>query len=125
SVDIGDSATLCCCVSKKQYGMMAWFKQPTRKKPQTIVTFYTAAGNKFNEEFEIFHFQLEKSSNCFNLTILNITQADKAVYYCALTRPNIVFAEGTYLKIKGTVTLAVKNILKLLVCLLPLLFIGE
>ncbi|KAF7706959.1 hypothetical protein HF521_018177 [Silurus meridionalis] len=38
SVDIGDSATLRCCISEKQYGMVTWFKQPTRKKPQTIVS---------------------------------------------------------------------------------------
>ncbi|XP_046704961.1 uncharacterized protein LOC124385745 isoform X6 [Silurus meridionalis] len=99
SVDIGDSATLRCCISEKQYGMVTWFKQPTRKKPQTIVRSFVTAGDTFNDGFNESHFQIERSTNCINLSILNTFQSDEATYYCAVTRPNIVFAEGTYLKI--------------------------
>ncbi|XP_046704957.1 uncharacterized protein LOC124385745 isoform X2 [Silurus meridionalis] len=102
SVDIGDSATLRCCISEKQYGMVTWFKQPTRKKPQTIVRSFVTAGDTFNDGFNESHFQIERSTNCINLSILNTFQSDEATYYCAVTRPNIVFAEGTYLKINET-----------------------
>ncbi|XP_060782780.1 uncharacterized protein LOC132889996 [Neoarius graeffei] len=101
SVDFGDSATLQCCVSEKKFGMMAWFKQPTRKKPQFIVKFFKTSGETFGSGFQKSRFQIERSSNCFNLTILNTTQSDEAMYYCALMTPNLVFADGTYLKIKG------------------------
>ncbi|XP_053091588.1 uncharacterized protein LOC113542931 [Pangasianodon hypophthalmus] len=101
SVDIGDSATLQCCVSEKDFGLMAWFKQAKRIKPQTIVSFFKTAGETFYNGFQNSRFQIERSSDCFNITILNITQSDEAMYYCALTFPNIVFGDGTYLKIKG------------------------
>ncbi|KAI5104806.1 putative immune-type receptor 14b isoform X1 [Silurus meridionalis] len=104
SVDIGDSATLRCCISEKQYGMVTWFKQPTRKKPQTIVRSFVTAGDTFNDGFNESHFQIERSTNCINLSILNTFQSDEATYYCAVTRPNIVFAEGTYLKINGRIS---------------------
>ncbi|XP_017329423.1 uncharacterized protein LOC108268766 [Ictalurus punctatus] len=101
SVDIGDSATLRCCISEKEVGIIAWFKQTNREKPQIIVTVYKSGGEAFYNESQKSHFQIERSSNCFNMIILNITQSDEAMYYCALTSPNLVFADGTYLKIKG------------------------
>ncbi|XP_060783148.1 uncharacterized protein LOC132890352 [Neoarius graeffei] len=101
SVDIGDSATLQCCISENVFGVIAWFKQPNRKKPQIIVRVYKTAGDTFYSEFQKSHFQIERSSNCFNLIILNIIQSDEAMYYCALTDLMPVFADGTYLKIKG------------------------
>ncbi|XP_060783127.1 uncharacterized protein LOC132890334 [Neoarius graeffei] len=101
SVDIGDSATLQCCISEKVFGMIAWFKQPNRKKPQIIVRVYKSAGERFSNESQKSRFQIERSSNCFNLIILNIIQSDEAMYYCALTDSSLVFADGTYLKIKG------------------------
>ncbi|XP_060782777.1 uncharacterized protein LOC132889993 [Neoarius graeffei] len=101
SVDIGDSATLQCCISENVVGVIAWFKQPNRKKPQIIVTVFKTAGETFYNESQKSRFQIERSSNCFKMKILNIIQSDEAMYYCALTRPNLVFADGTYLKIKG------------------------
>ncbi|XP_053538277.1 uncharacterized protein LOC128633484 [Ictalurus punctatus] len=101
SVDIGDTATLQCCVSKNIFGMIYLFKQPNRKNPQLIVKFYKNAGETFYNGFQESRFEIERSSNCFNMTILNIVQSDEAMYYCALTSPNTVFADGTYLKIKG------------------------
>ncbi|XP_053487913.1 uncharacterized protein LOC128612035 [Ictalurus furcatus] len=101
SVNTGDSATLRCCISEKEVGMIAWVKQPNRKKPQIIVRVYKSGGETFFNGFQDSHFQIERSSNCRNLTILNIIQSDEAMYYCALTRPNLVFGDGTYLKIKG------------------------
>ncbi|XP_053538314.1 uncharacterized protein LOC108268779 [Ictalurus punctatus] len=101
SVNIGDSATLRCCISENEVGMMAWFKQPNRKKPQSIVQLYKSSGETFYNESQKSHFQIERSSNCFNLIILNIIQSDEAMYYCARIRPNAVFGDGTYLKIKG------------------------
>ncbi|KAG7328858.1 hypothetical protein KOW79_007032 [Hemibagrus wyckioides] len=101
SVNIGDSATLQCCILEKEVGLMVWFKQPNRKKPQIIVTVFKSSGEAFHNGFQNSRFQIERSSNCFNMIILNIIQSDEAMYYCALTRPNIVFGDGTYLKIKG------------------------
>ncbi|KAB5570931.1 hypothetical protein PHYPO_G00219110 [Pangasianodon hypophthalmus] len=101
SVDIGDSATLQCCVSQKEVGLIAWFKQPCRKTTQIIVMLYKSAGDTFYNEFPNSRFQIERSSNCFSMSILNITPSDEAMYYCALMRPSLVFADGTYLKIKG------------------------
>ncbi|XP_060783130.1 uncharacterized protein LOC132890337 [Neoarius graeffei] len=101
SVDIGDSATLQCCISENVVGVIDWFKQPNRKKPQIIVKLFKDVGETFSIEFQNPGFQTEKHLNCFNLTILNIIQSDEAMYYCALTIPSLVFADGTYLKIKG------------------------
>ncbi|XP_053091238.1 uncharacterized protein LOC128318571 [Pangasianodon hypophthalmus] len=107
SVDIGDSATLRCCISEKEIGIIGWFKQLNRKKPQIIVTVYKSGGETFYNGFQKSRFKIEKSSNCFNMTILNTIQSDEAMYYCALTTPDLVFADGTYLKIKGeNVTIA-------------------
>ncbi|XP_034161944.2 uncharacterized protein LOC117597708 [Pangasianodon hypophthalmus] len=107
SVDIGDSATLQCCVSEKVDMMIAWFKQPNRKQPQIIVTLYKSGGETFYNGFQKTHFQIEISSNCFNMTILKTIESDEAMYYCALMDVNPVFGDGTYLKIKGeNVTIA-------------------
>ncbi|XP_053486314.1 uncharacterized protein LOC128611085 [Ictalurus furcatus] len=101
SVDIGDSATLRCCVSENEARIIAWFKQPNRKKPQTVVMVYKSGEETFYNGFQKSHFQIERSSNCFNMIILNIIQSDEAMYYCALKKSNMMFADGTYLKIKG------------------------
>ncbi|XP_047013319.2 uncharacterized protein LOC108268757 isoform X2 [Ictalurus punctatus] len=102
NVNIADSATLRCCILEKNFGVIAWFKQTKRTKPQTIVSFFKTAGETFFNGFQKSHFQIERSSNCFNMIILNTTQSDEAMYYCALTCPNLVFGDGTYLKIKET-----------------------
>ncbi|KAK2839083.1 hypothetical protein Q7C36_013897 [Tachysurus vachellii] len=101
SVNIGDSATLQCCVSENVVGIITWFKQPNREKPQIVVTVYKSAGETFHTGFQKSHFGIERSSNCCNITILIISQSDEAMYYCAMTRPIIVFGDGTYLQIKG------------------------
>ncbi|KAF7706974.1 uncharacterized protein LOC124386275 isoform X2 [Silurus meridionalis] len=100
SVDIGDSATLPCCFSTKHVGIIDFFKQPNRQKLQIMVTVYKTGSETFHHGFQRFRYQIERSSTCFNLTILNTTASDEATYHCAVMRPNIVFAEGTYLKIK-------------------------
>ncbi|XP_060741852.1 uncharacterized protein LOC132856332 [Tachysurus vachellii] len=87
SVNIGDSATLQCCVK--------------RKKPQLIVSFYRTSGETFHNGFQKSHFRIERHSNCFNMIVSSVTQSDEAMYYCALTYPDIVFGDGTYLQIKG------------------------
>ncbi|XP_053361769.1 uncharacterized protein LOC128531706, partial [Clarias gariepinus] len=101
TVDIGDSATLRCCVSENQIGIIELFKQPNRKKPQIILTVYKPNKEIFYNGFQKTDFLIEKFSNCFNVTILHTVQTDEAMYYCALPKPNPVFADGTYLKIKG------------------------
>ncbi|XP_053091781.1 uncharacterized protein LOC128318652 [Pangasianodon hypophthalmus] len=101
SVDTGDSATLQCCISENEFEPIAWFKQPNGKKPQIIVTVYKTAGEAFYNESQKSRFKIERSSNCCNMTILNTIQSDEAMYYCALMRLSLVFADGTYLKIKG------------------------
>ncbi|KAF7706989.1 putative immune-type receptor 14b isoform X1, partial [Silurus meridionalis] len=103
SVDIGASATLRCCVSENEVAVISWFKQQKRQKPQLIVTVYKTTGETFYNESHKSRFRIERFSNCFNTTILNTIQSDEAMYYCALTFSNIVFADGTYLKIKGRI----------------------
>ncbi|KAF5896271.1 uncharacterized protein DAT39_014019, partial [Clarias magur] len=100
SVGIGDSATLRCCISENKIGITAWFKQLTKKTPQIMVTIYKSAGETFHNGFQNSNFLIERSSNCFNMTILKTNQSDEATYYCVLTRPYPVFGDGTYLKIK-------------------------
>ncbi|NP_001187170.1 novel immune-type receptor 13 [Ictalurus punctatus] len=96
SVDIGNSATLQCCLFEKVDEEIIWFKQQNRKQPQIIVRFFKTAGETFYSEFQNPRFRIKKHGNCFNMTISNTTMSDEATYYCAL-----VFADGTYLKIKG------------------------
>ncbi|KAF5896269.1 uncharacterized protein DAT39_014021, partial [Clarias magur] len=100
SVDIGTSATLRCCISENEVGIIAWFKQPNRKKPQLMVTMFKSAGETFYDGFQKSNFLIKRFSNCFNMTILKTTQSDEAMYYCVLMEINPVFADGTYLKIK-------------------------
>ncbi|KAK2839086.1 hypothetical protein Q7C36_013900 [Tachysurus vachellii] len=101
SVNIGDSATLQCCVSENVVGIITWFKQPKREKPQIVVTVYKSAGETFHTGFQESLFRIERSSNCSNITILSVTQSDEAMYYCAVWTPYLVFRDGTYLQIKG------------------------
>ncbi|XP_058253005.1 uncharacterized protein LOC131357750 isoform X2 [Hemibagrus wyckioides] len=101
-VDIGDSATLRCCISERDFGHMAWIKQIKGKKLQLIVDFFETAGETFHTGFNKSRFQIKRFSNCFSMTILNITQSDEAVYFCAITFPNTVFGDGTYLKVEET-----------------------
>ncbi|XP_053486872.1 uncharacterized protein LOC128611413 [Ictalurus furcatus] len=96
SVDIGNSATLQCCVFGIDDEEMIWFKQQNRKQPQIIVRFFKTARETFYNEFQNPRFRIKKHGNCFNMTISNTTMSDEATYYCAL-----VFADGTHLKIKG------------------------
>ncbi|KAM9469801.1 uncharacterized protein Hap1MRO34_011989 [Clarias gariepinus] len=100
SVDIGSSATLRCCISENEVGIIAWFKQPNRQKPRIMVEIYKSAGETFYDGFQKSDFKIERFLNCFNMTILKTTQSDEAMYYCALMEINPVFADGTYLKIK-------------------------
>ncbi|XP_058253216.1 uncharacterized protein LOC131357876 [Hemibagrus wyckioides] len=102
SVNIGDSATLQCCYDPENLvGIIDLFKQPNRKKPHIIVTVYKNARETFYNDFHKSRFQIERSSNCFNMTIFNITQSDEAMYYCAVTTSSTVFGDGTNIKIKA------------------------
>ncbi|XP_047658128.1 signal-regulatory protein beta-1-like [Tachysurus fulvidraco] len=102
SVNIGVSATLRCCYdSQNVIGQIDLFKQPKNKKPQIVVTVYKSNMETFHTGFQKSCFEIERSSNCFSIIILNTTQSDEAMYYCAVRRPNIVFGDGTYLQIKG------------------------
>ncbi|KAM9470392.1 uncharacterized protein Hap1MRO34_012372 [Clarias gariepinus] len=96
SVDIGNSATLQCCVFGIKDEEIIWFKQQNGKQPQIILRFFKTAQTTFYNEFQNSQFQIKKFGNCYNLTILNTVLSDEARYYCAL-----VFAAGTHLKIKG------------------------
>ncbi|XP_046704949.1 uncharacterized protein LOC124385742 isoform X3 [Silurus meridionalis] len=103
-VDIGDSATLQCCIFKQQTGIVAWFKQTNSKKTKIIVKFFKNDGEILDTRTgsQVSRIQIESSSNCFNMTILHTIQSDKATYYCVLlTTTKPVFSNRTYLKIKG------------------------
>ncbi|XP_027007878.2 uncharacterized protein LOC113646068 isoform X2 [Tachysurus fulvidraco] len=103
SVNIGDAATLQCYMLYNTFNAVAWFKQPNRKKTQIIVKSLKSSVETFQffTGFQKSRFCVERSSNCFNMTILNTTQSDEAMYYCAVLRPDRVVGDGTYLSIKG------------------------
>ncbi|XP_053091566.1 uncharacterized protein LOC117597705 [Pangasianodon hypophthalmus] len=96
SVEIGNSATLQCCVFGIEDGEIIWFKQQNGKQPRIIVRYFKTAQETFYNEFQNSRFQIKKYGNCFNMTISNTMLSDEATYYCAL-----VFGDGTYLQIKG------------------------
>ncbi|GAA6067467.1 uncharacterized protein LOC113646068 isoform X1 [Tachysurus ichikawai] len=106
SVNIGDSATLRCCMLNNTFDAVAWFKQPNRKKTQIIVTSLKTSEETFHffTGFKKSRFCIESSSNCFNMTILNTTQSDEAMYCCAVMGPKRVVGDGTYLSIKGRIS---------------------
>ncbi|XP_053091693.1 uncharacterized protein LOC128318639 [Pangasianodon hypophthalmus] len=96
SVEIGNSATLQCCVFGIEDEEIIWFKQQNGKQPRIIVRYFKTAQETFYNEFQNSRFQIKKYGNCFNMTISNTMLSDEATYYCAL-----VFGDGTYLQIKG------------------------
>ncbi|XP_046706245.1 uncharacterized protein LOC124386442 isoform X2 [Silurus meridionalis] len=101
-VDIGDSATLQCCIyGIRDINIIIWYKQSNRKQPRIMSRTYTNEETFFHE-FRNPRFKAERSSNCSNMIISNIIQSDEAVYYCSIISPYSVFGNGTYLKIKGT-----------------------
>ncbi|KAM9470024.1 uncharacterized protein Hap1MRO34_012114 isoform 2-T2 [Clarias gariepinus] len=101
SVNISDSATLQCCISKTDFGTIALLKLTKRTKPQVIVYFYTRAGETFYNESQKLRFKIERFSSCINMTILSIIKSDEGMYYCMINYPYTVFGDGTDLKIKG------------------------
>lgn len=102
-VNIGDTATLQCCVSEIDKGLILWYKQPNKKQPQ-IMSRVETAKEIFYNQFQNLRFQLNRYSNCFNMIVSNIIQSDEAMYYCALNSPYTVFGNGTYLKVKGRIS---------------------
>lgn len=102
-MDIGSSATLRCCVSDKVVGILVWFKQPNRKKPQSMVTVYKSSEESFYSNSQNPRFRIETYGNCFKTTILKIIWSDEAMYYCARKSPSTVFKYGTSLKITGRI----------------------
>lgn len=98
-VDIGDSATLQCCIFGTDAGVVIWYKQPNRQHPRIMSRVYKSSEETFFNEFQNLRFQVKRSSDCSNMTISNIIQSDEAMYYCATTAPYSVFGNGTYLKL--------------------------
>lgn len=104
-VNIGDSATLRCCISETVVGVIFWYKQPNQKPPRIISKVLQTSEEIFYNEFQNLRFQVERSANCSSMTISNIIHTDEAVYYCAIISPYTVFGDGTYVKIKGRIYL--------------------
>ncbi|XP_046704964.1 uncharacterized protein LOC124385747 isoform X2 [Silurus meridionalis] len=92
SVNIGESATLHCCVSNNlQNGRIIWLKQrPNQTRPEVVAGTFTG-------EFQSSRLQIENQGNCYNLTIFNTTKSDNSIYYCAL-----MYSNKISLKIKGS-----------------------
>ncbi|KAG7328819.1 hypothetical protein KOW79_006993 [Hemibagrus wyckioides] len=101
-VNVGDSATLPCCVFGDNVGVVIWYKQPNGKQPRIMSRRQKSDEVTFFSGFQNLRFQLQSSLNCFNMTISNIIHSDEATYYCAIISPYSVFGSGTYLKIKET-----------------------
>lgn len=102
-VNIGDSATLHCCILGKNVGVVTWYKQPIGKQPQIIANVFKTTVEIFYNEFKNPRFQLVRSSNCSSMIISDITESDEAMYFCAIISPVTVFGNGTHLKMKGRI----------------------
>ncbi|KAI5624917.1 putative immune-type receptor 14b isoform X1 [Silurus asotus] len=110
TVDIGDSATLRCCFSEKEFGMMALFKQSARKQPRLVIKLFQTSRETFYNAIQESRVRIERSTNCFNLTISTTIQSDEAMYYCALLISlDPTFGDGTYLKINGRIVFSPYN----------------
>uniref|UniRef100_A0A8C1WTF7 Immunoglobulin domain-containing protein n=1 Tax=Cyprinus carpio TaxID=7962 RepID=A0A8C1WTF7_CYPCA len=80
----GDNVVLPYFIKLKQITMVLWYK------------------SQFHNEFNSNHSDAVRGTGSFNLTVMNTTQSDLGMYYCATSFANIIeFGIGTRLVIKG------------------------
>lgn len=109
-VQLGSSVTLTCLFSPN-VNLVAWYKQTIGQKPVHMVSSYHSNPQRFySDNFAKDFTETERLSvtggvHINNLTISKTQPEDAATYYCVATIMNtFTFAEGTVLRLKGTVT---------------------
>lgn len=102
-VNTGESANLHCCVTGDKIRETAWYKQSVSRKPRIMAKWYKGLSNMdtFYNEYKTSRFLMKTNSTCHTMTIFNTSKSDEAMYYCGITEPELVFADGTFLSIKG------------------------
>ncbi|XP_039504452.1 novel immune-type receptor 13 isoform X2 [Pimephales promelas] len=102
-VSIGDDVTLHCFFLEDHSDPITWYKQKSGQQPQAVamVQKLVKTPNFFNT-FESSRFSIETDSSKCHLTISNVTSSDEAMYYCGWRKYETIFAEGTYLALKGS-----------------------
>uniref|UniRef100_A0A8C2EY99 Novel immune-type receptor 5 n=1 Tax=Cyprinus carpio TaxID=7962 RepID=A0A8C2EY99_CYPCA len=98
----GDNVVLPCFIKLKQITMVLWYKQVTGEEPHLIASsLLHSSRSQFHNEFNSSHFDAVRGDGSFNLTVMNTTESDLGMYYCATSFSNkIKFGIGTRLVIK-------------------------
>ncbi|XP_018979266.1 uncharacterized protein LOC109110754 [Cyprinus carpio] len=99
----GDNVVLPCFIKLKPISMVLSYKQVTGEEPHLIASsLLHSSRSQFQNEFNSNHFDAVRGTDSFNLTVMNTTQSDLGMYYCATSFSNkIKFGIGTRLVIKG------------------------
>ncbi|XP_056626388.1 uncharacterized protein LOC130438479 [Triplophysa dalaica] len=102
-VSVGDNVTLRCFSMKNYNEPMVWYKQTSGHQPYIVTMMQKYMDNaEFYDEFKFQkRFSVEKCKEECHLRITNVTASDEGMYYCGWIKYEIVFAEGTYLTLKG------------------------
>lgn len=112
-VSIGDDVTLRCFILKDHSDPIAWYKLNSGHQPQAVAMVQKLAEPHFFKFFESSRFSIETNSSKCDLKISNVTSSDEAMYYCGWRKYETVFAEGTYLALKGLCCYPRINVLKI------------
>uniref|UniRef100_A0A672ZNR1 Ig-like domain-containing protein n=1 Tax=Sphaeramia orbicularis TaxID=375764 RepID=A0A672ZNR1_9TELE len=108
TAQIGESVTFSCNFSDSEYSntRVKWYKQPSGHGLILITTLMkTTTVSTFEKPFSPSRFQANYTSTRSSLTILKTAEDDEAVYYCSVITWSKDEWSGTYLSIKGSVSL--------------------
>nr|XP_055034462.1 immunoglobulin kappa light chain-like [Misgurnus anguillicaudatus] len=103
TVSAGDSVTLRCKFSRDHSDPIVWYKQRPGKQPYIVAMVQKfVAQPVFYNEFISPRFTIETGKKVCHLNISNVASSDEAMYYCGWRKFEIIFAEGTFLTLKGS-----------------------
>ncbi|KTF81821.1 hypothetical protein cypCar_00034368 [Cyprinus carpio] len=97
--------------------MVLSYKQVTGEEPHLIASsLLHSSRSQFQNEFNSNHFDAVRGTDSFNLTVMNTTQSDLGMYYCATSFSNkIKFGIGTRLVIKDNFNIQNTHLLFIIV----------
>ncbi|XP_052005701.1 tyrosine-protein phosphatase non-receptor type substrate 1-like [Xyrauchen texanus] len=104
TVSVGDNVTLHCSVLIEDHSdPIVWYKQTSGHQPRVVLLVQKFAEKPhFYNEFQSSRFTVERAHEICHLKISNVISSDEAMYYCGWRKYETVFAEGTYLALKGS-----------------------